>query len=84
MDKVKRMATEERACDKEAAGMKEQQEEEHVIAVQGACDEEATKSEIRGVEGRSTLWLASIAVLAFLSFNDVINSNRLLFLLVIA
>jgi hypothetical protein len=36
--------------------------------------------EIRQVEGRSALWLASIAVLAFLSFKDVLNSNRLFFL----
>ncbi len=74
------MATEERARDKEAALMSEQQEEACVIADQGACDEEATKSEIRQVEGRSALWLASILVLAFLSFKDVIYSNRLFFL----
>jgi hypothetical protein len=74
------MAAEERVRDKEAARMKEQQEEERVIADQGACDKEATKSEIRRVEGRSALWLASIAVLAFLSFKDVINSNRLFLL----
>jgi hypothetical protein len=64
----KRMAVEERACDKEAAWMSEQHEEAHVIADQGVCDEEATKSKNRQVEGRSALWLASIAVLAFLSF----------------
>jgi hypothetical protein len=61
------MAVEERAHDKEAAWMKEQEEEVHGIADQGACDEEATKSEIRQVEGRSALWLALVAVLAFLS-----------------
>jgi hypothetical protein len=55
MDKVECMAAEEWARDKEAAQMKEQQEEERVIADQGACDEEATKSEIRQVEGRSAL-----------------------------
>ncbi len=78
--KFERMAAEERAHDKEAAWMKEQQEEARVIADQGACDEEANKSESRQVEGRSALWLASIAVLAFLSFKDVINSNRQFFL----
>jgi hypothetical protein len=35
--------------------------------------------EIRQVEGRSALWLALFAV-AFLSFKDVLNSNRLFFL----
>ena len=47
MDLVERMATEEWACDKEAARMKEQQEEKRVIADQGAGDEKATESEIR-------------------------------------
>ncbi len=79
MDKVERMAAEEWACDKEVAWMKEQQEKERVIANQGAGDEKATESEIRRVEGRSAFWLASIAVLVFLSFRDVLNSNRLFF-----
>ncbi len=77
---VERVAAEERACDKEAAQMKEQQEEAGGIADQGACDEEATESEIRRVESRSALWLALIAVMAFLSIKDIINSNRLFFL----
>jgi hypothetical protein len=46
-DKVEGMAAEERARDKEAARMKEQQEEKRVIADQGAGDEKATESEIR-------------------------------------
>ncbi len=79
-DKVERMAAEEWACDKEAAWMKEQQEKERVIANQGAGDEKATESEIRRVEGRSTLWLALIMVLVFLGFKDVLNSNRLFLL----
>jgi hypothetical protein len=79
MNKVEHMVAEEWACDKEAAWMKEQQEEEHVIADQGVCDEEATESEIRQVEGRSALWLASVAVLPFLSFKDALNSNRQFF-----
>ncbi len=60
--------------------MKEQQEEERVIVDQGAGDEEATESEIRQGEGGSALSLASIVVLVFLSFKDVLNSNRLFFL----
>jgi hypothetical protein len=79
MDKVEHMATEEWTHDKEAAWIKEQQEEEHAIADQGVCNEKATKSEIRRVEGRSALWLALIAVLLFLSFKDALNSNRLFF-----
>ncbi len=55
-DKVKWMVAEEWAHDKEAAQMKEQQDEECVIANQGAGDKKATKSEIRQVEGRSALW----------------------------
>ena len=51
-----------------------------MIADQGVCDEEAIKSDTRQVEGRSALWLASSAVLAFLSLKDVIHSNRLIFL----
>ncbi len=80
MDKVERMAAEEWARDKEAAWMRGQQEEECGIADQGAVDEKATKSEIRQVDGRSALCLTLITVLVFLSFNDVLNSNRLLFL----
>jgi hypothetical protein len=74
---VERVATEEKARDTETAWMKEQQEEAHGIVDQGACDEEAIESEIRQVEDRSALWFALIAVLAFLSLKDVINSNRL-------
>ncbi len=40
MDKDECMAAEEWACDKEAAWMKEQQEEARVIADQESCDEE--------------------------------------------
>jgi hypothetical protein len=40
----------------------------------------STKSEVFRVEGSFALWLVSIAVFAYLSFKDVINSNRLFFL----
>ncbi len=39
-----------------------------------------TESEICQVEDSCAWWLATIALLAFLCFKDVINSNRLLFL----
>jgi hypothetical protein len=60
--------------------MKEQQEEECVIADQRVQDKEAIESKICQVEGRFSWWLASIAMLAFLSFKDVINFNRLFLL----
>jgi hypothetical protein len=77
--KVEHMAAEKRSCDKEAAWMKEQQEGERVKVGPRACDEEATEFETCQVEGRSDLWLALIAVLAYFSFKDVINSNSLFF-----